>query len=372
MDSRLPSKCDHSSYRYIEKVKKPDRNLSREITHPLHRQHRLQLGWRPWGFICDKCLYISAADYGYSCVSCDFRLDLACASSASGTELPKDEEPLRFKDGKRKTIQHYSHAHKLSFFKYRKIHEQDLDCFWCEKHLSVVCYGCTKCRFYLHSGCSDKIPRTLAHHFHIPGHTLRLSSTLAVAGDCFACKRSIYYSKLRYIWEKCIFHLHLECAKLLPTLKLACHPHRLAYFRGTSKLDCRTCGKHCGGDDSICRCVQCDISFHLKCVVPSEATSKYHKHPLILTKSVKEDDSDEFCCDVCENERDPKHPVYYCQSCTFVAHIQCLLPDVDEDQITSSMETRKLCMRRKWSRMKGVMASTLCFDLSSTNTKCMR
>ncbi|KAE8702847.1 Importin subunit alpha-1b [Hibiscus syriacus] len=220
-------------------VKKPGRNLYHEITHPLHLQHRLQLQWLDDDFICDKCLYISAG-YRCSCVSCDFTLDLACASSASGTELPKDEEPLRFKDGKRKTIQLYTHTCQLSVFKYRKIHEQDLDCF------------------------------------------------------CFC--------------------IDMDCAKLLPTLKLACHPHRLAYFR---------------------------------------ATSKYHRHPLILTESVKEYDSDEFCCDDCENEKDPKHPVYYCQSCIFVAHIPCVLPDVDEDQITSSMESEEALSEKEMEQNEG-------------------
>ncbi|XP_039001989.1 uncharacterized protein LOC120128371 [Hibiscus syriacus] len=151
----------------------------------------------------------------------------------------------------------------------------------------------------------------------------------------------------------CSFCIDMDCAKLLPTLKLACHPHRLAYFRGTSELDCRTCGKHCGGGDCICRCVQCDISFHLKCVVPSKATSKYHRHPLILTESVKEYDSDEFCCDDCENEKDPKHPVYYCQSCIFVAHIPCVLPDVDEDQITSSMESEEALSEKEMEQNEG-------------------
>ncbi|KAE8734114.1 Importin subunit alpha-1b [Hibiscus syriacus] len=370
----LLRECDHYSCEYVEKVEgkccgecggkisvshgafacqdcdvclhiscavKEHRRLSHTIKHPLH-QHQLELEWLHKDFVCEKCLYISTG-YGYRCYSCDFSLDFACASSAGG------------EDGKKKTIQHYSHRHRLSFFKYRKIHEEDLDCFWCEKHLSGVCYGCTRCAFYLHLVCSDKIPRTLAHPFHPVGHPLRLCYVDGKL-NCNACKRQGFtFDDIGYMCQKCSFCLEMSCAKLLPTLKLACHPHILTYFRDcTSLLHCRTCGKYSSGADSICRCVQCDISFHLKCVVPSEATSKYHRHPLILTEPVKEDDSDEFCCDVCEEERDPKHPVYYCQSCTFVAHIQCLLPhDDNEDKITSSMENEEALSEKEMEQNEG-------------------
>ncbi|KAK8623647.1 hypothetical protein V6N13_065013 [Hibiscus sabdariffa] len=285
MDIQPFRKCLHPSYRYVEKVegkcceecggkisddafacqycdaclhrscvvKKP-RRLSHEITHPLHLQHRLQLKWNFGDFICDKCLYISVI-YRYNCSSCDFNLDPACAFSAND-----DLEPLSFKVGKKKTILHYSHSHKLSFFKYRKIHHKDYDCFWCEKHLSGVCYGCfdRSCRFYLHQVCSDKIPRTFSHPFH-PGHPLPLSY---VKGICNACKKIISdYSSPCYTCEMCSFRLHFHCAKLLPTLNLACHPHLLTYFTSKStysrdsifKLYCHSCGKDCRGA-SICRC----------------------------------------------------------------------------------------------------------------------
>ncbi|MBA0860032.1 hypothetical protein Goshw_013323, partial [Gossypium schwendimanii] len=131
-------------WKHVSCADKLNRNLPLEIIHPLHLQHRLQLQWDYFSdFICDKCLYISTGCI-YKCSSCDFSLDLTCGSSISG-QLPKDQEPLRFKDGKKKTIFHYSHRHELGFFKYRKV-------------------------------CGDKIPRTLSHSFH-PKHPLRLTYT---------------------------------------------------------------------------------------------------------------------------------------------------------------------------------------------------
>ncbi|KAA3472568.1 Zinc finger, PHD-type [Gossypium australe] len=136
----------------------------------------------------------------------------------------------------------------------------------------------------------------------------------------------------------CSFSLDFDCAKLSPSLKLDCHHHLLTFFKYFNKKGeegqdsyCKACGKHCGGA-SVYRCVKCHFSLHLKCVIPSLAIHKYHKYPLTMMELIKEDDSEKYYCDVCENERNPKDPVYYCQSCTFIAHIQYVL---DQDKVAS-------------------------------------
>ncbi|TYI03113.1 hypothetical protein ES332_A11G314000v1 [Gossypium tomentosum] len=316
-------------WKHISCADKLNSDLPHEIVHPLHLQHRLQLEWRyEKDFICDKCLYVSTAGYRYICSSCDFNLDLTCASSASA-QLPKDQEPLRFKDGKRKTISHYSHFHEMSFFKYRKVNDEGYDCFWCEKHLlpSEVYFGCRICKFYLHQVCSDKIPRRLFHSFH-PKHPLRLTYTHDsvfyslrlptddVKSKCNACLKESRGNSPLYVCEMCSFYLDFHCAKLSPSLKLDCHHHLLTFFKyfikkgdgwdSYCKAYCKACGKDCGGA-SVYRCVPCNFSLHLKCVVSSSAKHKYHRHP------------------------NPKDPVYYCQSCIFISHIQCVL---DQDKVS--------------------------------------
>ncbi|XP_017984409.1 PREDICTED: uncharacterized protein LOC108663671 [Theobroma cacao] len=138
-------------------------HLPLKIDHPLHSQHQLRLQLQRQDFICDKCWYISAFSR-YSCDQCNFNLDLACASSTN--DLLLEEEWQRLQDGKKKEIQHYSHLHKLTIFKYRKIRADDYNCSWCRMRLSEVCYGCVECNFLLHELCRDKIPRTLCHPFH--------------------------------------------------------------------------------------------------------------------------------------------------------------------------------------------------------------
>ncbi|MBA0755966.1 hypothetical protein Gogos_020341 [Gossypium gossypioides] len=234
-------------WKHISCADKLNRDLPHEIIHPLHLQHRLQLRWDYWDFICDKYLYIFTG-YIYECSSCDFRLDFTCASSVSG-QLPKDQEPLRFKDEKKKTILHYSHRHELSFFKYRKVREEGYDCLWCEKHLlpSEVCYGCRYCKFYLHQVC---IPKALSHYFH-PKHPLRLTCNFVFHSDkCNACSNWCRFGIPLYVCEMCNFRLDFDCAKLSPSLKLDCHHHLLTFFKDFKKGKegqdsyCKACGKH--------------------------------------------------------------------------------------------------------------------------------
>ncbi|XVF42267.1 hypothetical protein PTKIN_Ptkin01aG0347100 [Pterospermum kingtungense] len=108
----------------------------------------------------------------YYCFPCRFNLDSTCASSVNDSLT--EQEWGSFKDRKKKKeIQHYSHSHRLTVFNYRKIKEDDYNCYWCEKRLTGTCYGCIRCRFFLHEVCRDKIPRKIIHPFH-PSHPLRL------------------------------------------------------------------------------------------------------------------------------------------------------------------------------------------------------
>ncbi|PPR88474.1 hypothetical protein GOBAR_AA32214 [Gossypium barbadense] len=273
-------------WKHISCADKLNRDPPLEIIHLLHLQHRLQLEWSYHSdFICDKCLYISTG-YIYRCFPCNLILDLTCASSVSG-QLPKDQEPLRFKDGKKKTIFHYSHSHDLEFFKYRKVREEDYDCFWCERHLlpSEVCYGCTGCKFYLHQVCSDKFPRTLSHSFH-PNHPLRVAYSTSPFTNCNGCLKLCDTDTPLYVCEMCSFRLDFDCAKLSPSLKLDCHHHLLTFFKDFNNE---------GVWEYPQQYLYCKLQLHINM-----------------------------------NERNPKDPMYYCQSCTFIVHIQCIL---DQDKV---------------------------------------
>ena len=58
--------------------------------------------------------------------------------------------------------------------------------------------------------------------------------------------------------------------------------------------------------------------------LPHTVGYKQHKHPFTL-RYTAEDDSGEYYCDICAEERDPKLWFYYCEECSFPAHPKCIL-----------------------------------------------
>ncbi|OMO96102.1 Zinc finger, PHD-type [Corchorus olitorius] len=352
-------KCEHWLH---ESCAKALENLPREITHPLHSipKHHLTLDWSgiTREFICDICLKVSSGT-NYVCCRCTFEVDLTCAFvnfNEQAMTKTKKKMPNSDKD-KLQIIQHYCHRDPMILFEHSSINvqEHDFKCSWCEKDLTGNFYGCKGCEFFLHESCIDKIPKMLNHPFH-PSHPLRLQFVDGIT-NCNACKKDIRlraYSTLGYCCKECNFNLDFFCAKLFPTLKHKCHDHYLTYFGPSYFNDkilkfnfkCNSCHELCF--DSFYRCVQCDLNLHLKCVpIPPLVKHRYHRHPLVFTKSVWEDDFGEYYCDICEEERDPTHQVFYCEKCTFIAHIECVLNEVSisSTSVSESMDRKALMVK---------------------------
>ena len=75
----------------------------------------------------------------------------------------------------------------------------------------------------------------------------------------------------------------------------------------------------------IFRCTTCEFALDIKCTtLPQVIGYKQHDHPFTLYY-IAEDDSDKYYCDICEEERDPKHWFYYCVNCSYPAHPKCIL-----------------------------------------------
>ncbi|TYH39350.1 hypothetical protein ES332_D12G173600v1 [Gossypium tomentosum] len=320
--------------------------LPRQITHPLHSHYHLILNWSGSGsfgsFTCDLCLKISSGTY-YSCCRCSFELDLVCAFASSDDHVARKKRQRSNADREKLIMQHYCHIHPLILYKYSNEGEHDYNCRWCDKPLTGIFYGCKSCAFFLHEFCSDKIPKTLNHPFH-PSHPLRLDF---VDATCNACTQQIKlsnkdFSTAAYGCQICNFNLDFGCAKLLPTLNHEGHNHCLTYvgptFRDPTRkyhFQCSSCRELCL--DTFYRCVQCDLNLHLKCApVPPLAKHRYHRHPLLLNQPIREDEIGEYYCDICEKERDPTHEVYYCQKCTYIAHIECVL---NEEETSTNQDS---------------------------------
>ncbi|XVE62711.1 hypothetical protein DITRI_Ditri06bG0141600 [Diplodiscus trichospermus] len=334
------------------------KRMPSEITHPSHPNHQLILQGQSSDFLCERCFYNSRGPR-YHCYTCLIDVDLACVSSTKDQPINRGQGMIP--EGRvRKRTRHFSHGEPLALFKYRKATQKyELDCSWCDKRLSGMSYGCFRggpsgCKFFLHESCLSKIPTRLQHRFH-PLHNLYVQySEQDYRFSCNACKGSVSTSGLTtyYACHDCGFYLHISCARLQPTLNHMCHKHCLTYFSRITKrsFNCNACGQDCNArenkEGAFYLCVKCNFNIHFRCLpAPPIAKHRYHRHFLILQTGVVEEDSGEYYCDICEEKRNPKHHIYYCKKCKYVAHMECVLKEVSDSEMKKIMDLVKRAQR---------------------------
>ncbi|KAK9994023.1 hypothetical protein SO802_023726 [Lithocarpus litseifolius] len=306
-------------------------------TATTHPELTLPTTSSPPTFTCKAC-HKSAREihWCYSCKQCpDFGMDIACTTIKSETESQ---------------IQHFLHGHPLSL-RYKDVNDQQVaSCPVCMKSCTGPTYVCGRpssdyCEnIHFHKSCLE-FQQQICHPFH-PYHLLTLLDQSNSYKRCNACRNSPDPNSqlFNYICEShnCSFLLHTECSTvMLPAITYQGHDHLLR-FRDNNveniKLMCSAC------KSNICEsyaftCLYCDLNLHLTCgPLPHIIKHKDHNtHPLFLANSPvqeeAEDETDEFYCHACEEERDPQLPVYYCAKCYFVVEIKCVF-----SQIISSLK----------------------------------
>ncbi|KAL5545320.1 hypothetical protein UlMin_009104 [Ulmus minor] len=126
-----------------------------------------------------------------------------------------------------------------------------------------------------------------------------------------------------------------------PSIKYRYHEHLLCFIEEYShhiahcKASDNYCQKSVASDDlhhstnSLFLCLNCDSKIHFICgPLPSTIEHECHMHPLILVDSVVETNSDNYYCDVCEFERNPRIRVYYYEEYRYVAHPHCVISEI--------------------------------------------
>ena len=346
-----------------------------EIKHFYH-PHPLTLCTKESSLTCGACYYESTMVWCYNCKQCNgFKMHIVCALSALPNKIDFEE----------KKINHFLHDHPLQ--KNLQVDDgKEVNCCVCGKGCTgpttttYVCVkafssSCCKNNIYFHKSCLE-FPQQILHPFH-PYHplTLKVSHRDRAHGNCNACRKPPYefthnptthshnnkiiphkypcpHSNdiIAYICERhnCDFLLHAECSVMLPSmanegecsvmmpsLEFEGHSH-LLHFRDdnieNSKLECGAC-KSDISESYAFTCLYCDLNLHILCgPIPYEINHKDHIHPLFLTNSPVEeeleDETEEFYCDVCEEERDLLLPVYHCAKCRFVAEFKCVFSQV--------------------------------------------
>ena len=210
-------------------------------------------------------------------------------------------------------IKHFSHVHDL---KLTDEIPNNTKCNGCVQSIPSPFYSCTPCNFFLHKSCS-KLPKIKRHpQDH---HPLTLNYQQA-SFSCIACHQRC--NGLQYNCQICGYNYDVQCIVLSDTLTHACHEHCLYLSMTNSLQKCSNCSSEMY---RVFRCATCDFVLDFKCAtLPLITWYNQHEHPFNL-RYTPEDDSGEYYCDICEEERDPKQWFYYCAECGFSTHRDCIL-----------------------------------------------
>ncbi|XP_030958351.1 uncharacterized protein LOC115980215, partial [Quercus lobata] len=312
--------------------------------HLLHLTHSSLEFHQPDPRFCQLCVQKLDTRYGlYYCSICDFVAHLNCALLSENKEdinllefKVEDEVPqlnesidsVTYKVNKFNTredgtqiaaeIEHFSHEHVLKLTDDEVLNNQK--CYACVRAILPPFYSCVNCSFFLHESCA-KLPQKKKHPLH--QHPLTLLPTSPYRSEifwCDACWREC--NGFNYGCETCDFSLDVQCSLISDILTHPGHEHRLILSSIASKQNCSCCDSKIY---PIFRCTTCEFALDFRCAtLPHTTRYGQHDHPFALCYTA-EDDSNEYYCDICEEERDSKHWFYYCTDCSYPAHPNCIL-----------------------------------------------
>ena len=229
-------------------------------------------------------------------------------------------------------IQHFNPAHDLELSD-DEVH-YNKKCNGCIKAILPLFYTHVKCSFFLYKSCANLQKKKKKRH-PLHQHALSLSEKvppyilyfgqgrLERPHNTFSCSACHHRCNgFNYSCKTCRFSLDVSCCLISDTLTHPGHGHRLFLASIESKQNCNCCDSKVF---PIFRCTTCKFSLDFKCAtLPQIVRYKQYEHPFTLYY-IAEDDSDEYYCDICEEEQNPKHWFYYCANCSYLAHTKCIL-----------------------------------------------
>ncbi|XP_059429338.1 uncharacterized protein LOC132163168 [Corylus avellana] len=236
-------------------------------------------------------------------------------------------------------IQHFSHQqHKLILSNDEM--KDDKLCEGCMQFItSIPFYSCAQCIFFFHTRCVE-LPTTIEqyplHYFHSLTLLPRASNKSGVF-FCDLCSRHHRGFTYKCDTSWCGETFDIQCGSIPETLKHEGHQHLFYLAQDSKKRKCKACFED--NEDYVFVCTSCDFILGIRCANLSlVARHKYDTHLLKLTYAT-EDDSREYYCLICEEERDENQWFYYCKECDFPAHPECVLGNYPRITIGSTYKS---------------------------------
>uniref|UniRef100_A0A7N2M1F9 DC1 domain-containing protein n=1 Tax=Quercus lobata TaxID=97700 RepID=A0A7N2M1F9_QUELO len=286
---------------------------TKSAVHKDH-DHSLTRIWKLMKFTCDFCG--KEGNLPFLCVPCNFGIHTSCAACLPTVEVTRHKHPLQ--------LTHSSETHQSN----------SRICLLCvEKVDTHWVYYCSICDFIAHLRCSmnprNKAYKKLEELVEEQLHLSVVSTTYEVKKFTMGEDGAKIATEIKHFSHKHDLQLtdevpnNIKCNGLISdTLTHACHEHRLYLSNTNTKQECSSCGEY---RYRVFRCATCEFVLDFRCAaLPQTAWYNQHEHPFTLYCK-PEDDSGEYYCDICEEERDPKQWFYYCADCNFPAHLECIL-----------------------------------------------
>ncbi|KAL6983250.1 hypothetical protein U1Q18_016639 [Sarracenia purpurea var. burkii] len=242
-------------------------------------------------------------------------------------EGESDEEEVKWEE-----LEESAHFHQLTLQGEQMVGDE-ISCGGCRQPISdAVYYKCDGCDdLSVHKLCAELPSKKEIWPENYPALLMALPDEYSFPEThrCNNCENSNDDRSFDDC-NLCLYQTNLRCA-LLPSIVLRdFHEHplhiQLNPFNYFTEFQCNVCGD--SGKHASYTCSDCDLSSfecHLGCaLLPQTFKHRIHRHPLSLSFNVdKDDDSNEFYCDVCETGRNRNHWIYYCTSCRFTCHLKC-------------------------------------------------
>ncbi|TXG75493.1 hypothetical protein E1A91_1Z011100v1 [Gossypium mustelinum] len=261
----------------------------------------------------------------YFCSKCHYIVHVKCATKESywyyevdSTETEEETDSDEPVDLREIVAEHSWHHHNLTLSGDFKDFKQ---CDGCLLPIDTYYYYCSQCDFFLHKACAA-LPAKKHLWFHYCRKLQKLTS-----GRIFRCVLcNILTSGFAYACDKCKGSYCLRCSLVSEMPKCEGHEHRLRYFFRKNEELCRGCGESAY---YAFTCKPCKFNLHLNCLtLPLTAQHSSDAHPFKLTYHEDDDNySEGHYCDICEEERNPKHWFYHCSACNTSAHLECVLQE---------------------------------------------
>ncbi|XP_075658601.1 uncharacterized protein LOC142628374 [Castanea sativa] len=264
--------------------------------------HPLTPFWKWITFTCDICGK-EDKDKGmpYMCQPCGLWIHRSCAS------FPRSVKVMRHK-----------HLLHLTLSSLEFLQPDPRICQLCVQKLDTRygLYYCSKCDFVAHLDCAifkenreDIDMQKFEDEDEVPelDELVDLELTNGFTYNCTICE----------------FDLDVVCSLKSDIFTHEGHEHRLILSNTTHTQKCNCCdNERC----QVFRCTTCEFVLDFQCAtLPHTTRYGQHEHPFTLSYRV-EDDSGEYYCDICEEERqDLKYWFYYCEDCSYPTHPNCII-----------------------------------------------